>query len=49
MAEKGVWPRSEDGTEALALKGEAGMPNREHSTMKAVQVAGGDRAIHSAL
>lgn len=49
MAENGVWSRSEDGTQALAVKGETGMPDREHTTMKTMQVAGGDRAIHSAL
>jgi len=48
MAENGVRPRSEDRTQALAMKGEAGMPDREHTTIKAVQVAGGNRAIHSA-
>jgi hypothetical protein len=48
MTENGIWPGSKYSPETLAVKGKAGMPDREHTAMKAVQATGFDCAIDGA-
>jgi hypothetical protein len=45
MAENGIRSRSKDGPKAFAVKRETSMPNREHTTVKPVQVPVSHRSI----
>lgn len=48
MTENSVGPRSENSSQALAVKRKTGVPDRENATVKAVQATGPDRVEHSA-
>jgi hypothetical protein len=45
MTENCIWPGGENSGKTLAVKRKAGVADREHTTMKAVQPTGSGRAM----